>query len=122
MSIRHELADVLRPLLPAGWRIVPYERDIDPPSATVVMIRQKRLRFDERAGRLVAVLILSIISPHTDDTAAAEDALDDGVNDLLDALLRVAEVRIPSATKTRFGKVKYAAWDIDVEAIIERKL
>lgn len=122
MSLRHDLATALAPLLPAEWRIIPYERDIDPPSTVVVMLRQKSLRYDTNAGFLLAIFKVSIISPHTDSLQNAEDALDDGVHHLLDGFLKIAEARIPTGNKTRFGKKEYPAWDIDLEVPLERKL
>lgn len=122
MSIRHDLETALRPLLPEDWRIIPYERDIDPPSVTTVMIRQHRLRYENTLGRLLSILQITVVSANTDNSMNAEDDLDDGVNAMLDALLNVAQVRIPTGEKTRYGKNGYPAWNIDVEALIERKI
>lgn len=122
MSTRTELAEHLKTDLPTGWQIVPYERDIDPPSRTVLMVRQHRITFDTNVGRLLAIMQLTAISKHTDNLANAEDDLDDGVNTLLDTLLTLAGIRLDGAEKTRFGKNGYPAWNIDIAIPLERKI
>lgn len=122
MSVRSDLAAVLTPLLPPEWKVIPYERDIDPPSTTVLMLRQSRIVWLSEAGRLAAVITLSVISNRTDNLENAEDDLDTQVNLLLDALLRVVSARLDDAEKIRFGKVGYPAWNINLTIPLERKL
>lgn len=122
MSIRQQLEDGLKPYLPDTWRVTAYERDIDRPDRPTFMLRQKRYRYDQSIGRLVAVFKLTLISPHEDDKKA-EDALDTEVGDVLDAIVsQLDAVRILAAEKARFGKAGYASWDIDIETPMERKI
>lgn len=122
-SIRQQLADAITPLLPANWRIVPYERDIDKPATTVVMLRHRRYRYEQGLGRLIATFKISIISAHIDRDQNAEDDLDGAVADILDAFLTAAPyARITGGDKIRFGAAKLPAWDIDLETPLERKL
>lgn len=122
MSIRQQLEDGLKPHLPDTWRVTPYERDIDRPDRPTLMLRQKRYRYEQSIGRLVAVFKLTIISPHEDDRKA-EDELDTDVGDVLDAIVTELDaVRVTAAEKARFGKSGFASWDIDIETPMERKI
>ena len=86
------------------------------------MLRQKRYRYEQSIGRLLAVFKITIISPHEDDRRA-EDELDTAVGDVLDAIIsQLDAVRVVAAEKARFGKAGYASWDIDIETPMERKI
>lgn len=121
-GIREQLEAGLKPYLPDTWRVTPYERDIDRPDRPTLMLRQKRYRYEQTIGRLVAVFKLTIISPHEDDFKA-EDALDTDVGEVLDTIIsELDQVVVIGGTKMRFGKAGFASWDIDIETPMERKI
>ncbi|SEM73404.1 hypothetical protein [Cryobacterium luteum] len=84
---RHVLAELLKPLLPLAWRIVPYQVTLDSPATVVVMLKQTRIERTAAApqGAHDIGFTVTISSPH-DDFEKAEDALDDQVNTLIHAL------------------------------------
>lgn len=84
---RHVLKAALKPLLPRGWKIIPYQNNPDTPSSVVVMLKLLRIARMEEApdGAHTLEFTVTIISPH-DDIEKAEDALDDQVLELTFAL------------------------------------
>lgn len=76
MSTAHALiADTLRPLVPASWRIVGVERDLDELEAGAVSVVIKldsisRLPEAPRSGRYLVGWTITVVQPHVDPEQA----------------------------------------------------
>lgn len=118
MSVRNQLQDALRLLVPKRWKIVPTSSTLDAISAdAVVMLKQLELTPAPRAPRseVLVSYVITIIDPH-EDIASAETALDDGVLDLFRALQRITFTNPTKATKVTFAD-QYLAYDLTVEVV-----
>lgn len=118
MSVRKQLEDALRILLPKRWKIVATSTTLDAISAdAVVMLKQLELAPAPRAPRAETIVsyVVTIIDPH-EDLASAETALDDGVVDLFRALQRITFTNPTKATKVTFSD-QYLAYDLTVEVV-----
>jgi hypothetical protein len=111
---RHALADVLSPLLPAAWKIVPYQRNLDTLDTTIVMFKQAAIRPLPAAPiRLLQVdMTITVISARS-DLPRAEDELDD---DTLALCVALDELGIlwTEANKVLWND-QHLAWDIAVQ-------
>lgn len=81
---RTVLKNLLKPVLPKSWDIVPYETNPDVRFNTVVMLKQQRIERTPAApqGAHDITFTVTIQSP-LDGLEKAEDILDDQVNALL---------------------------------------
>ncbi|WP_157001435.1 hypothetical protein [Agromyces laixinhei] len=119
MSARKDLAAALVPLLPKKWQVIDHDRNLDKLAVIAVLVSQRRIEPAPNAqGSHKGTFRVFIIDPHT-DVAAAEDALDDGVDTLLYALDGVQAVRWTNAEKVIYQD--FRAYQITLEAFTERK-
>jgi hypothetical protein len=118
-TARDKLAGLLKPLLPRGWAIVPYARNLDALSRTTVMLHATAIRPAPAApqGAVEVDYVVSVITHLTEPTKASE-ALDENVLDLMHALDSADWLLIKEATPTEFQK--QLAWDITI-TVITRK-
>ncbi|MET4053588.1 hypothetical protein ABID81_002966 [Frigoribacterium sp. PvP054] len=86
-TTRQQLADALKPALPAAWVLVPYSRNLDVLSKVTVMLHASRIERAPAApmGALVSQFTITVIDPQ-DDPTRAWGALDDEVMELIFAL------------------------------------
>ena len=119
MSARSDLASALKPHLPKRWMVVRADRPIDEIVVPTLMISQRTIEpAPNAAGNHLVTFRLTIMDPH-DDENAAEDALDDEVDDLLFALDQVDGLWWTEAQKlTAQGK---RAYQITLKAASARK-
>lgn len=111
VTARAHLRDQLEPLLPTGWRLIPYQRmprTIDQPTVLVKHISFEPLS-QAPIGSLSNGLVVTIADPHADQEAA-EDALDQAVLELCSALDALPTVLWTEAQKVTVGD--YLGWDI----------
>lgn len=111
-TVRDKLAAQLKTRLPKGWVIVPFARNLDTVSKTTVMLHATEIRPSDAAQGLLEVdFIVTVVSPLTDVTRAADD-LDDQVLDLiLDLQTDAPGLVFRNATPTLVQD--YLAWDIN---------
>lgn len=117
MSARTQLAESLAELLPAGWRLIPYQDSVDELDTVVVMLKHSTLAKLPTAplGAYLSTFTVTIVDPHT-DAELAEDALDDGVLELLAALDQINSSLWSTAEKTLFQD-RYLSWDVPVQVV-----
>jgi hypothetical protein len=111
-TARDNLAAQLKTRLPKGWVIVPFSRNLDTVSKTTVMLHATEIRPSVAAQGLLEVdFIVTVVSPLTDVTSAA-DELDDQVLDLiLDLQTDAPGLVFHNATPTLVQD--YLAWDLN---------
>jgi hypothetical protein len=116
---REQLVDLLRPLLPKTWKLVPFSRGLDTPSQVTVMVHATAIRDAPAApqGALETEFTLSVIDPQT-DPERAQGALDDEVLELIHALKAVPFLIWESAEPTLVQDS--LSWDIKT-TVITRK-
>lgn len=114
MSARSEVADFLTGHLPEAWRVYPYGRDLDGIGRNpVVMVEQKTVSPGAAWGLWAIALEVSVIVGG-DDPATVEDALEDALAQLLEALGDLPALSMSAATR---GVVQesFAAYSVTVE-------
>lgn len=114
-DVRSWLDDNFAPLLPEGWRWVPYQRNVDALDATTVIWKQSRI-LPLDAAPLGAVRVegtLTVATPHS-DIERAEQALDDAVTELCSALDGLDGIAWTEATKVSLGESGPLGYDIQV--------
>ncbi len=115
MSARTELAEALKPLLPARWVIVPSVRNVDRITVPHVILNASRIEPGPRSGSLITTFAVSIVEPRQ-DVDAAENALDEEVAQFIAALLDIEWCHWTPANKSVFED-NYLAWTFDLETI-----
>lgn len=111
---RLTLARTLRPLLPKGWKVEASSKAVDKINAPVVQLRQTGIaRLQQGGGRVYAITFLATITAPHEGTQAAEDALDDGVLELVGAL-STAGVMWSDCNKVLTSDQKQLAYDITI--------
>ncbi len=111
MSARDQIIQALDGALDAGVDVLPYSRQIDPPSKPTVMVRLDEFRPSTDAAGIWDVLgALVVIEPKSSPPAADVD-LEDLLSDVLNALDRqdVANViRWATAKRATYGSTNPA--------------
>ena len=120
MTARQQLATAIAPLLPATWKLIPYQDSIDTLSSVVVMLKLESIEKAPSApiGAYLAKFTVTIADPST-DPKNAEDRLDDEVLALLAALDALNSTLWSTATKVSFNSTNLA-YDIAV-SVVTRK-
>lgn len=118
MTAREELRDFLTPLLPAGWRLVPYADSLDTPDAPTVMLHATTVTRAPAAplGSFLTTFVASVIEPAI-DPQQAEGLLDDELAEFLAALDSASTIVWTSAERVVFGLSELPAWDITLQVI-----
>lgn len=122
MSVREDLVSMLTPVLPDGWRLVPYQRNIDVIKNVTVMLKQLSIAKLPEApkGTWSVGFVLTIVDPH-DNPVTAEAALDDNVITFFDILDALKGVNPTEATKVKFSETKTnLAYDITATITTKR--
>lgn len=116
-DVRAWLDEHLEPLLPTGWKWVPYQRDVGTLSAVTVTWKQSRILplAESPIGSLRVEGTLTVATPLTDIEKSEED-LDQAVSDLCTAIDGIKGLAWTEANKVRVGPGDSAplGWDIDV--------
>lgn len=120
MSVRDQLVSLLTPQLPAGWRLVKYQRNLDTIDAVTVMFKQATIKNTPEAprGTYTYGYVITLIDPAT-DPERAEVSLDDNVETLWKVLESSSSLHPTLATKAKFSDTNLC-YDIDLE-ILARK-
>jgi len=114
-TAREQLIDVLTPLMPADWRLIKYQRNIDRIDRLTLIVKQQTIEKlpQAPAGALVTSFTLTLVAPYTDPTKA-EDALDAGVMDLLLGLGRMNQTSWSTASKVLVEDT-YLGYDVSIK-------
>jgi hypothetical protein len=116
MTVRSELSDALRPLLPDTMRIIDVPRSLDGLEANrpVVLLYRDRLQKAPNAqGAYLSTVSLWIITPNI-DTVRAEDALDTALEHVIFALDQILWANWTTAERSIFGDAQAPAYRIDL--------
>lgn len=114
MSVRSDLADALRPLLPATYKIVDVPRSLDGLEAkrpVVLLYRESRAKAPNAIGDYFDTFTLYVVSPII-DTRRAEDALDDALDAVVDALDQIKWLNWSTAERSLFGDAMAPAYKV----------
>jgi len=114
MSVRSELAAALKPLLPATVKIIDVPRSIDGMEAkrpVVLLFRESRAKAPNAMGDYFDTFALYVITPGV-DTRRSEDALDDTLDAVIDALDQVKWLNWSIAERSVFGDNQAPAYKI----------
>lgn len=103
LSVRKQLTDTLTPALPAGWRLVPFQTNLDVLDAPTVMLKQSGIKPAPEApqGLYVFEYVLTVVTPSTDPETAEAD-LDDQVETLWGILDGLSWIDPTEAKKVLF--------------------
>ena len=120
MSFRSYVTDAIKPLLPKGWKLLPYSTNLDVLSQPVVMLKLNSVTRTPGApnGAHTVTYTLAVIEPKT-DPGSADDALEDKLFDLLHAIDTVANLTWSNAERVLFGDSN-PAFDISLQ-LVSRK-
>jgi hypothetical protein len=114
MSVRSELADALKPLLPTSVKIIDVPRSIDGMEAkrpVVLLYRESRAKAPNAMGDYFDTFAMYVITPGI-DTRRSEDALDDTLDAVVSALDAIKWVQWASAERSVFGDNQAPAYKI----------
>lgn len=114
MSVRSELAAALKPLLPASMKIIDVPRSIDGIEAkrpVIVLYRESRAKAPNAMGDYFDTFALYVITPGV-DVRRSEDALDDSLDAVVDALDAIKWVNWSIAERSLFGDNQAPAYKI----------
>lgn len=122
-TLRHELRDRLRPIIPRDYTLRPNGLQLETITKPVLQIKQMRMRPSDEApvGSLTVDMVLTMAVPQR-DPQAAEDKLDDDVLEMLTALDQIGWANWTNAEKVTAGPDdQYLAYDITVTITTQHK-
>jgi hypothetical protein len=114
MSVRSELAAALKPLLPASIKIIDVPRSIDGIEAkrpVIVLFRESRAKAPNAMGDYFDTFALYVVTPGV-DVRRSEDALDDTLDTVVDALDAIQWLNWSIAERSIFGDNQAPAYKI----------
>ena len=120
--MRKFLTTTLKPLLPASWKWVATERNVDVTDATTVQWKQNTIEpLPEAPNSFLGVTgVLTVSTPHT-DIDAAENALDDAVLELVHDIQRVQGIVFRDARKVALSETGPLGYDLTLTVITKKK-
>ena len=114
MSVRSELAALLKPLLPASIKIIDVPRSIDGIEAkrpVVMLFRESRAKAPNALGDYLDTFTMYVVTPGI-DTRRSEDALDDTLDQVIEALDTITWLNWTNAERSIFGDNQAPAYKI----------
>lgn len=117
MSVRSELADALKPLLPATVKIIDVPRSIDGIEAkrpVVMLYRESRAKAPNAMGDYFDTFSMYVVTPGV-DVRRSEDALDDTLDSVIDALDQITWLNWSVAERSLFGENQAPAYKITLQ-------
>lgn len=111
--MRAQLKELLEPLIPDDWRIIPEQRVPEVIERVTVILKLLELvRLPEAPmSHLANSFTVTIASPYVVEQGKAEDQLDDAVRELITALDQMLTVSWSLARKVLVNE-KNLGWDI----------
>lgn len=122
MDIRGWVLAGLKPALPKGWRLIPYGTDPGAIDRVTVLVWVESINREVNAPnthRRVAYT-LTVIEPKT-EPGASDDALDNDLFDLLDALDESPNLTWSNGQRITWAD-SYPAYSITLEALIKKEI
>lgn len=122
MSVRSELAAALKPLLPATVKIIDVPRSIDGMEAkrpVVVLFRESREKAPNAIGDYFDTFALYVVTPGV-DVRRSEDALDDTLDQVIDALDQITWLQWTTADRSLFGDNQAPAYKITLTIVYNK--
>jgi hypothetical protein len=114
-NVRTAVIDMLKPLLPKTWKLVPFETNLDElsPKTPVVVLKLQSIERHPSApqGVRLVTYVLTIVEPKI-EPGPADDALDDDLIRLLQAIDLLPGIQAGKATRVVSGD--HPAYDIDL--------
>ena len=123
MSVRSELAVALVGALPPTWRMIDTGENIEPPPATIPAVLQL-MRTDVAPGLTQALraheYTLQLMEPHLTGVSG-EDALDENLDTVLDALETLPAVEFLRAERGTWPRDVYPSYAIALRVQANKK-
>lgn len=122
MSVRSELAAALKPLLPATVKIIDVPRSIDGMEAkrpVIVLFRESRAKAPNAMGDYFDTFALYVVTPGV-DVRRSEDALDDTLDSVIDALDQIKWLNWSTAERSLFGESQAPAYKITLTIVYNK--
>ncbi len=122
MSVRSELAAALKPLLPATVKIIDVPRSIDGMEAkrpVIVLFRESRAKAPNAIGDYFDTFSLYVVTPGV-DVRRSEDALDDTLDSVIDALDQIKWLNWSTAERSLFGDNQAPAYKITLTIVYNK--
>jgi len=122
MSVRSDLADALRPLLPTTYKIVDVPRSLDGLEAkrpVVLLYRESREKAPNAIGDYFDTFSLYIVNPIV-DVRRGEDALDNALDEVVAALDDISWLNWTSAERSLFGDAMAPAYKITLTIAVNK--
>lgn len=116
MSVRSELAAALKPLLPATVKIIDVPRSIDGMESkrpVVLLYRESRAKAPNSMGDYFDTFAMYVVTPGV-DVRRSEDALDDTLDSVIDALDQINWLNWSVAERSLFGDNQAPAYKITI--------
>lgn len=122
INVRQDLIAQLKPLLPPKWKLIPYATNLDELSSTVVMISIQSIERSKEAPQSQRTYssTLTILTPLQIGTERADDAIDDDVIDLLDAIDKLERVKWTKAERGLGNNANNLGFDITLEVLYRK--
>lgn len=122
MSVRSELAAALKPLLPATIKIIDVPRSIDGMESkrpVVLLYRETREKAPNAIGDYFDTFALYVVTPGV-DVRRSEDALDDTLDQVIDALDQITWLQWTTAERSLFGDNQAPAYKITLTIVYNK--
>lgn len=116
MTIRADLADALKPLLPASIKIIRVPRGLDgieTKRPVLMLYRELVEKAPNAQGTYIHTFALWIVSPNV-DPSRAEDQLDDTLDTVITALDDILWCNWTNAERSTFGDNQAPAYKINL--------
>lgn len=123
MSVRTQLADALRGVLPANMKIIDVPRSIDGMETrrpVVLLYRERMTKAPNAIGDYFNEIALWVISPNI-DPKRGEELLDDSLDDVIVALDSINWVNWSLAERSVFGDAQAPAYKITVTLVSNKE-
>ena len=121
-NARHELANALREALPPKWLVLNYWPTLDNPDRVTILVRQSALVRTPGAPRLYRDVTVNVglVEPGL-DPALVEDALDEDLELLIDALesIPIDGLRWEGASRSVFQD-RWQGYDVTTTITTEK--
>lgn len=118
-TLRSQLADALKAVLPSNVKIVDVPRGLDGIEArrpVVMLYRSNVTKAPNAQGTFFNAFSLWIVSPNV-DSRRSEDQLDEMLDEVLTALVGIPWLNWSQAVRSTFGDQQAPAYEITVTVI-----
>jgi len=115
MSVRSDVAALIRPALPAGWLFYDHDKSVGAVGKPTAILARSRVAPGPYVGSLANTMTLVVIDP-----TQAEDGMDDRLDDHLDVLIPIlqgiAHLEFIEAERGTYpsDNPTYPAWSISL--------